>query len=95
MDGVLVTRPADHGILRGITRQTTMKVADRLGLRVEERAFTVEEAKSAREAFVSSASSVIMPVVSIDGVSIANGSPGSVAIALRDAFFDVAEKCEA
>ncbi len=95
MDGVLVTRPADHGILRGITRQTAMKVAEKLGLKVEERAFTVEEAKSAREAFVSSASSVIMPVVSIDNHTIANGRPGSVATALRETFLDVAEKREA
>ena len=95
MDGVLVTRPADRGILRGITRQTTMKVAAKLGLKVEERAFSVEEAKAAREAFVSSASSVIMPVVSIDGTAIANGSPGSVAIELRNTFFDVAEKRKA
>lgn len=95
MDGVLVTRPADYGILRGITRQTAMKVAEKLGLSVEERSFTVDEVKSAKEAFVSSASSVIMPVTAIDGTTIANGKPGSVAVALRDHFFDVAEKREA
>ena len=95
MDGVLVTRPADHGILKGITRTTAMKVADKLDLQVEERPFSVEEAKSAREAFVTSASSLVMPVVSIDGTVIANGKPGTVAISLRESFFDVAEKREA
>lgn len=92
MEGVLVTRPADRGILKGITRSTAMKVADSLGMTVEERAFSVEEAKAAREAFVTSASSLVMPVVSIDGASIANGKPGMIAIQMREAFFDVAEK---
>ncbi len=95
MDGKLITRPADGGILRGITRATAMKVADRLGLTVDERPFTVEEAKKAREAFVTSASSVVMPVVAINGTVIANGEPGSVTLALRGAFFDIAEKCRA
>ncbi|WP_295810607.1 D-amino-acid transaminase [uncultured Nitratireductor sp.] len=91
-DGSLVTRPADFGILRGITRATVMKVADSLDLKVEERAFSVEEAQSAREAFVTSATSVVMPVVSIDGKPVANGHPGTVARSLRDAFFAIAEK---
>lgn len=91
-DGALVTRPADYGILRGITRTTLFEVASRLGLRIEERGFTVDEAKSAREAFISSATTVAMPVVSIDGVPIANGHPGSVVLSLRQAFFDIAEK---
>ncbi|WP_349366976.1 MAG: D-amino-acid transaminase [Nitratireductor rhodophyticola] len=91
-DGGLVTRPADFGILRGITRATVMKVADDLGLKVEERAFSVEEAQSAREAFVTSATSVVMPVVSIDGKPVANGHPGTVARSLREAFFAIAEK---
>jgi D-alanine transaminase len=91
-DGTLVTRPADFGILRGITRTTAIDVAAKLGLKVEERAFSVEEAKRAREVFISAATSVVIPVVSIDGTSIANGHPGAVAERLRDAFFDVAEK---
>jgi D-alanine transaminase len=91
-DGKLVTRPADEGILRGITRTTLFAVAKSLGLVVEERYFSVEEAKAAREAFITSATTVVMPVVSIDGQPIANGHPGSVALSLRDAFFDVAEK---
>lgn len=92
MDGTLVTRPADTGILKGITRATAMKAADKLGFVVEERAFTVEEAKAAKEAFVTSASSLVMPVVSIDGDVIANGNPGTVATSLRETIFDVAEK---
>jgi D-alanine transaminase len=94
-DGVLVTRPADHGILRGITRTTLFKVAEKLGLAIEERGFTVEEAKLAREAFISSATTIAMPVVSIDGNPIANGHPGSLVLSLRQAFFQVAEKTPA
>lgn len=94
-DGVLVTRPADHGILRGITRTTLFDVASKLGLKIEERGFSVEEAKAAREAFVSSATTIAMPVVEIDGTTIANGQPGSVTLSLREAFFDVAEKSPA
>lgn len=91
-EGSLVTRPADHGILRGITRATVMKVADKLGLKVEERVFSVEEAQAAREAFVTSATSLVSPVVSINGKPVANGHPGSVARSLREAFFEIAEK---
>jgi len=94
-DGVMVTRPADHGILRGITRTTLFDVAKSLGLTIEERGFSVAEAKAAREAFISSATTIAMPVVAIDGQPVANGHPGSVVAALRKAFFDVAEKTPA
>jgi D-alanine transaminase len=94
-DGVLVTRPADHGILRGITRTTLFDVAAKLGLKIEERFFSVAEAKAAREAFISSATTIAMPVVAIDGEPVANGHPGSVVLTLRQAFFDVAEKTQA
>lgn len=94
-DGTLVTRPADFGILRGITRATVMNVAQKLGLKVEERGFTVDEARAAREAFITAATTVVMPVVAIDGASVANGHPGSVTLSLREAFFDVAEKTPA
>jgi D-alanine transaminase len=93
--GVLVTRPAEHGILRGITRTTLFEVAAKLGMTIEERAFSVTEAKAAREAFISSATTVAMPVVAIDGQPIANGHPGSIVLSLRHAFFDVAEKRQA
>jgi D-alanine transaminase len=94
-DGRLVTRPAEFGILRGVTRATVMDVAKKLGVKVEERAFTVEEAKKAREAFITAATTIVMPVVDIDGSPVANGHPGSVAVSLRAAFFDVAEKTQA
>ncbi|WP_370319165.1 D-amino-acid transaminase [Oricola sp.] len=91
-DGVLVTRPADFGILRGITRTTVMDIARAQGLSVEERGFSVEEAKQAREAFITAATTLVMPVVRIDDAPVANGHPGGVALALRDALFDTAEK---
>jgi D-alanine transaminase len=94
-DGKLVTRPADFGILRGVTRATVMDIARKLDLEVEERAFTVEEARQAKEAFITAATTVVMPVVSIDGHPVANGHPGSVTLSLREAFFDVAEKTPA
>lgn len=91
-DGKLVTRPAEHGILRGVTRTTVIEVATKLGLQVEERGFTVEEAKSAREVFITAATTLVMPVVRIDDTSIGNGHPGSIAPLLRESFFAVAEK---
>ncbi|MGB6118847.1 MAG: D-amino-acid transaminase [Mesorhizobium sp.] len=94
-DGALVTRPAESGILKGITRTTVMKIAEKLGLKVEERAFSLDEAYGAREAFITAATTLVMPVVTIDGRQIANGHPGSVATSLRSAFFDVAEKTPA
>lgn len=94
-DGTLVTRPADHGILRGITRATVMQVAKKLNLKVEERGFSVDEARKAREAFITAATTIVMPVVVIDGETVANGHPGSVATSLRQAFFDIAEKTPA
>lgn len=94
-DGKLKTRPADTAILRGVTRTTLLDVAARLGLAVVEEAFTIEEAKEAREAFVTSATNTVMPVVAIDGRPIGNGAPGSTARALRAAFHGVAAVSEA
>lgn len=94
-EGRLVTRPAEHGILRGVTRTTLFDVAKKLGLTIEERGFTVDEAKAAREAFITAATTIVMPVVAIDGAPVANGHPGAIALALRDAFFDVAEHTQA
>ncbi|WP_439616792.1 D-amino-acid transaminase [Shinella sp.] len=90
--GNLVTRPADHGILSGITRRTLMDVAERLGLPVTERRFSVAEMLEAREIFVTGATTICLPVVSVDGVTIANGHPGMTAQKIREAFFAVAEK---
>lgn len=90
-DGILVTRPDGTGILPGITRRTIMDVAEAESLTVEERKFTVEEAQNAREAFMTAASTVVMPIVRIDGKSVANGAPGSVALRLRENFHRIAE----
>lgn len=91
-EGVLRTRPADHGILKGITRTTLMDVAAPLGIRIEERAFSVDDMLAAREVFITAATSICFPVVSIDGKPIGNGHPGSIAQNIREAFFGVAEK---
>jgi D-alanine transaminase len=90
-DGKLVTRPADHGILRGITRTVLLDVIAAQGLTFDERPFTVEEAQAAREAFITSASLIVMPVVSIDGRPVGNGFPGLIATALRRDFHRYAE----
>lgn len=90
-DGALVTRPADSSILRGVTRTTVMDVAAALQMTVIERAFTVAEAQAAREAFITSAGNIVMPVVRIDGVTVGAGKPGPVALQLREAFHAVAE----
>ncbi len=89
--GKVVTRPADKGILRGITRTVLIDVLRAERLELEERPFTVEEAYGAREAFLTSASQVVMPVVRIDDRPIGNGVPGSVATALRAQFHRHAE----
>jgi D-alanine transaminase len=90
-DGAVVTRPADHGILRGITRTVLLKVIADQGHRLEERPFSREEAYAAREAFVTSASQIVMPVVEIDGRPVGNRHPGAVATTLRERFHDFAE----
>ncbi len=94
-DGRLVTRHADFAILRGVTRMTILDAAAKLDLAVEERAFSVEEAKTAAEAFISGATTVIVPVVAIDGFAVGGGKPGKVTLSLRRLFFDVAEKIPA
>jgi D-alanine transaminase len=89
--GRVVTRPADHGILKGITRTVLFDVIKAQGLSVEERAFALSEAYAAREAFVTAASQIVLPVVRIDGHAIGEGKPGPVATALRRAFHGYAE----
>ena len=85
-DGVLATRQADQAILRGVTRSTLVEVAAEAGLRLEERPFTVEEAYGAREAFLSSATTIAMPVTTIDGRSVGDGRPGPITLLLRRKF---------
>src|SRR6266478_4381844 len=90
-DGAVVTRPADFGILRGITRTVVLEVIAEHGLKLEERPFTMEEAYAAREAFITSATQFVTPVVRIDGRPVGNGAPGLVASALRRDFHRHAE----
>jgi D-alanine transaminase len=87
----LVTRRADHAILGGITRAVLLGVAKAQGLDIDERRFALDEAYRAREAFVTSASQIVMPVVRIDGRAIGDGRPGPVATALRREFHRFAE----
>ena len=85
-DGVLRTRDIAANILRGVTRLSLIDVARAAGYRIEERPFTVEEARQAREAFLTGAGALVMPIVSIDGQPVANGHPGEVARTLRAAY---------
>ena len=91
-DGTLVTRKTDRAILRGITRTVLLDVLCAHNLVLDERPFTAEEAQGAREAFITSASQTVMPVVRIDGRPVGNGAPGLVASALRRDFHRFAEK---
>jgi D-alanine transaminase len=90
-DGTLITHPLGRDILPGITRSVVIDVVKAQGIAFEERAFTVEEAYAAREAFVTSASQIVQPVVSIDGQPVGNGAPGLVASALRREYHRFAE----
>jgi len=90
-DGKVVTRHADQAILKGITRTVVLDVLKAQGLVLEERPFSLEEAYAAREAFITSASQIVLPVVRIDGRPIGNGAPGLVATALRRDFHRHAE----
>ena len=85
-DGALVTRQADQSILRGVTRTTLIDIVVAKGLRLEERPFTREEAYGAREAFLSSATTIAMPVVALDGRPIGDGRPGSITTEFRREF---------
>jgi D-alanine transaminase len=85
-DGKLVTRTADNAILNGITRQTVIAIAKEEGLEFVERSFSVAEAMAAREAFITSATSFVLPVSQIDDKVVANGKPGSLSRRLREAY---------
>lgn len=85
-EDVLVTRALSPAILPGITRAAVLKLAGETGLRLEVRTFSIDEARAAREAFVTAASSFVMPVVEIDGAVLGDGSPGPVARRLRDLY---------
>lgn len=90
-DGKLITHPTGRDILAGITRSVVVDMLRAQGLAFEERAFSVEEAHAAREAFITSASQLVLPVVSIDGRPVGNGAPGLIATGLRRDFHKHAE----
>jgi D-alanine transaminase len=89
-EDVLVTRPNSSAILPGCTRKAVVALAEERQLRVEERTFSVEDALAAKEAFVTSASSFVQPVVTIDGKSVAGGKPGPVTLRLREIYVEFA-----
>jgi D-alanine transaminase len=90
-DGRLITRQVDNDILRGVTRTTLIDLLAREKIELVERPFTVAEAKAAREAFITSATNILMPVVRIDDQPIGNGAPGLLTLRLRSEFHSVAE----
>ena len=85
-NATIITRPLSNAILPGIRRRTLLEIASNVGIDVEERIFTIEEALAADEAFISSAATMTLGVVSIDGHQIGNGTPGPVTIRLRELY---------
>ncbi len=87
-DGTIITRHLGNEILHGITRAAVLRFAREAQMKVEERAFTIEEAMAADEAFITSASAFVMPVVEIDGTPLGDGTPGTVAARLREVYLE-------
>jgi len=88
--GSIVVRPLSNAILPGITRKSLLRLSQEDGIVLEERRFTVEEAYDAAEAFLTSASNFVLPIVSIDGRPVADGKPGPVTKRLRDLYLQMA-----
>jgi D-alanine transaminase len=84
----IITRELSNDILHGITRAAVLRFAREAQMEVEERSFTIDEAKEADEAFITSASTFVMPVVEIDGATLGEGVPGKVATRLREIYLD-------
>ena len=84
----IITRGLSNDILHGITRAAVLRMAKEAQMEVEERSFTIEEAKEADEAFTTSASAFVMPVVEIDGATMGGGTPGPIAKRLREIYLD-------
>lgn len=85
-DGTLLTHPADSNILNGVARLAVIDLARAHGIKVKERPFTVAETRAAREAFVTSTTSFVLPVVKVDGRAVGRGSPGPTTRALQAAY---------
>lgn len=88
----LISRPLSNKVLPGITRKAVLAYLGETDFKFEERAFTLDEALDAEECFITSATSLVMPVVSVDGHTIHNGAPGPTAIRLREIYLDFAKK---
>ncbi len=91
-DGKIITRSLSHDILHGITRASVLRYAAEAQMIVEERNFTIEEAQSADEAFITSASAFVTPVIEIDGAKLGGGTRGSVAGRLREIYIEESRK---
>tara|TARA_R110002012_G_scaffold319669_1_gene540963 strand:- start:534 stop:1394 length:861 start_codon:yes stop_codon:yes gene_type:complete len=91
-DGKIVTRETSSDILHGITRKAVLELAREAQMQVEERNFTIEEAQQADEAFVTSASAFVTPVVEIDGAKVGSGTPGKLAPRLREIYLEEMRK---
>jgi len=89
-DRRIVTRPLSNAVLPGITRQSVLRLAREQGLSLDERLFSVEEAHAANEAFLTSASMLVMPVVSVDGRPVGDGKPGPLSRRLRELYLHMA-----
>ena len=87
----LITHPADQQILKGITREGVMRAAKAVNLTYKERSFTKDEAKNAKEAFISAATNLVMPVIQINESPIGNGKPGPITRKLRQIFHEFAQ----
>jgi len=94
-NGALRTRDIQANILRGVTRGSLLAIAAEIGLTLEERPFTVEEARGAREAFITGAGSLVTPVVRIDDRRLGVGAPGPVAKRLRELYIQAARRTTA
>ena len=90
-DGTIVTRELSHSLLPGITRKTLISLAEEAQIKVEERAFSVEEAQDAQEAFLTSATSLVMPIVKIDDKPVGSGKVGPIAKRMREIYIDMAK----
>lgn len=90
--GEIVTRELSNAVLPGVTRRTLIKLAENLQMKVVERPFTVDEALNAEEIFFTSASTIAMPVITIDGKTVGGGKPGPVVAKLREMYFEEVEK---
>jgi D-alanine transaminase len=91
-DGLIITRALSNNILHGITRAAVLRFADEAQMKIEERNFTIEEAQQADEAFITSASAFVTPVVELDGQKISSGVPGSVVPRLREIYLEESMK---